>query len=83
MKTQIAHKHDHTRKTASITVAFEVDEFQNVFAYAISRCNPKDNFSRMVGRTKAIGRLNSPKYRKEIQPVPRTEFLEAFFNLGF
>ena len=35
--------------------------------YAIAKCHNVDNFNRKSGRVKAKGRLNSPRYAKELQ----------------
>lgn len=44
------------------TVACEVSPEGFVLKAAASICNPRDNFSRKVGRIKATGRLKSPRW---------------------
>lgn len=47
------------------TIAFR--ELNNgKIEYASALCNPKDNFSRAMGRVKAEGRLNSTRYRDTV-----------------
>jgi hypothetical protein len=80
MKTHFAHKHDKDTPRGGVTVAFEINQDGMVDAFALAKCGPSDNFCRRTGRIKAQGRLNSMRYRKEIYPVSKTEFLNNFYT---
>jgi hypothetical protein len=46
-----------------VTVAYHKTDGFPGYVYALSICNPRDNFNRKFGRAKSQGRLNSPTYR--------------------
>ncbi len=74
------HNHDKTSSRGGKTVALELNDKREVVAVAIAHCHEKDNFCRAIGRAKAGGRLNSPRYRTELDaPVPLAVFKEAFY----
>lgn len=63
----------------AVTLAMEVNEQNQVVAWAEAKCHPKDNFCKHTGRVKAAGRLQSPKYRNLtsiVMTVTVKEFLE-------
>jgi len=68
-----------------MTVAYE--KFNGSIHYAVAFCSERENFSYTVGRTKAAGRLNSPKYRYEIRvkdqaaSVPQV-LMKSFIDQG-
>jgi hypothetical protein len=58
-RLKIFHVRDEFCPERQMTVATEVCPDGEKLTMGISFCNPKDNFSKKVGRTKAIGRLRS------------------------
>ena len=58
------------------TIAFR-ELGDNQIEYALAHCSPKDNFSKALGRIKAEGRLNSPKYRVTIDSSWK-EFINSY-----
>jgi len=67
MKTKFLHirNRDNEGKIISNggrTVAYYVDEEGFVWAYAVAKCHPSDNFDKQVGRDKASGRLYSERH---------------------
>ena len=57
------------------TVAYT--EQGTAFEFAVARCSWQDNFNRALGRTKAAGRLASPRYRNTWSGGSRTDFLNV------
>ena len=55
-KVKIFHVRDEKR---AMTVAAEVNDRENEVTMGFAFCNDKDNFNKKIGRTKAIGRMNS------------------------
>jgi len=53
-------------KTGVMTIATEVQD-DNSLKVSFAFCSPKDNFSKVKGREKAIGRLNSAKEYKSCE----------------
>ncbi len=61
------------------TVAMELDANGCVIAYAESHCHSNDNFCKHIGRAKAGGRLNSPRFRQEfLNPRNVEEFQDTY-----
>lgn len=63
---KIAHirlrKIDNTiNSNGGVTVAYERLS-DGIYKYALAFCHPHDNFSKKLGRMKAIGRLNSKRF---------------------
>ncbi len=81
MRIIIAHKHNPETPKGGVTIAAEIDDQDNVIAYAVAKCGPHDNFNRRTGRVKATGRLNSQNYRTELnEPINRKEFINNFYD---
>lgn len=64
--SKIAHirlkKTDDTiNSNGGVTVAYE-KLANETYKYALAFCHPHDNFSKKLGRMKAIGRLNSKRF---------------------
>lgn len=60
------------------TVAYNVDEKDNVHSFAVARCHEKDHYCRRTGRIKAAGRLHSKNYLQTLpDPMPK----DAFFDM--
>lgn len=57
-KTKVFHVR-HPKEKAVMTVAARVNEDEDVVRFGFAFCSPKDNFSKKVGRTKALGRVDS------------------------
>lgn len=58
------------------TVAYEVDSDTGMVSRAASSfCNPRDNFSRHLGRVKAQGRLNSKHWVMEMGNIHERDFV--------
>lgn len=58
------------------TVAYEVDPGTGMVSRAASSfCNPRDNFSRHLGRVKAQGRLNSKRWVIELGNIHERDFV--------
>lgn len=58
------------------TVAYEVDSDTGMVSRAASSfCNPRDNFSRYLGRVKAQGRLNSKRWVIELGNIHERDFV--------
>jgi hypothetical protein len=55
------------------TVAFRETQ-PGVVEFAEAWCSPADNFNKAYGRTKATGRLNSPRFRRVAQGVDLVQF---------
>lgn len=55
------------------TVAYT--EQGTAFEFAVARCSWQDNFNKRLGRTKAAGRLTSPRYRQHWSGGDRDQFL--------
>lgn len=69
------------------TIAYQ-EISPNIFKLAISRCHPKDNFDKKLGRIKSSGRLNSPDQSyiidatwKELHEIFPKD-MEEFYNYG-
>jgi len=60
------------------TFAFREVEMNSII-YAVARCNPKDNYNKRLGRAKAEGRLDSPRYCKLFEGT-RKEFIDAILD---
>lgn len=72
MKTRFIH-YNH-----KITFAVKVDDSDLVQGYAVSKCGPQDQFCKRMGRVKSEGRLNSPRFYKDMASlaVPFKEFVK-------
>ena len=58
------------------TIAYEVDPDTGMVSRAASSfCNPRDNFSRHLGRVKAQGRLNSKHWVIELGNIHERDFV--------
>jgi hypothetical protein len=63
------------------TTAMELNEKREVVAFAVAKCNPKDQFCKQQGRVKAAGRLNSSRFRVPLfVPVPLKEFMQNTYH---
>ena len=49
-----------------ITYAYELDDNNKVIGYAKAKCHERDMFCKQQGRVKALGRMKSPRYFKEV-----------------
>ena len=63
MKVKLKHirnvQNGQISNMGGITVAAIVDDNLVVSKFATAKCHTKDNFNKAIGRTKAVGRLNS------------------------
>ena len=55
-RIKVFHVRDDSR---AMTVASEVNEQENEVKLGFAFCNDKDNFSKKIGRVKAVGRMKS------------------------
>lgn len=63
MDVQFIHLRDKSIPNGGITIAMDMADRESVRAYAIARCNDKDNYNKHVGRAKSGGRLLSQRER--------------------
>lgn len=64
------------------TVAF-IETAPGEVEFAEAWCSPADNFNKAYGRTKATGRLNSPRFRRKVVGVNLVEFRHDVMNGEF
>lgn len=83
MKIEFVHLRQPDSPKGGLTIAMECNENDQVIATASACCSIKDNFNRKTGRQKAQGRLNSPRYRKELKdPQQRRIYIQNLYSLG-
>lgn len=62
---RITDSHGVIENRGGATIAYQ-DTAGGAIEYTVAYCNPVDNFSRMVGRNAALGRLLSPLHSRII-----------------
>jgi hypothetical protein len=63
-----------------VTIAF-TDNGDGNFNFATAACHPADNFSKAYGRTKAAGRLNSPRHTQTITCNSISDFRALMYTV--
>ena len=63
------------------TIAYDVDEKDQVARWASARCSTKDNFCKATGRTVSSGRLVSKTKVRRIVPVSEKAFISSIIQV--
>lgn len=63
------------------TVAYEIDDLDQVSHWSFARCSTKDNFCKATGRTVAGGRLKSKVQSRRIIPCAEKAFIASVVNI--
>lgn len=71
-------KDGHPTAHGGITVAYDVNDDNEVIAFASARCSRKENYCKAIGRTIATGRLDAGKGCKI--KMPKAVFLEEIYK---
>lgn len=83
MRTKFFHKrvkleNDTISPNGGTTIAYLMDDNQQVHGFAKAWCHNKDHFCKHKGRVKAEGRLKSPHYFQKLDiPINEQDFLKG------